>query len=67
MKENPLRVTALTPNQMARLLAAAGERRITEKMVVADIKNGAPVNPDGTLSLIEYAAWLAKEPQGHGD
>ena len=22
---------------------------------------GAPQNPDGTINLIEYAAWLAKE------
>lgn len=35
-------------------------------MVRADIEAGAPTNADGTLNLIHYAAWLAKEA-AHGD
>ena len=60
------RITALTPAQAAKILAAAGSRRITEAMVRADIEAGAPTNADGTLNLIHYAAWLAKEA-AHGD
>jgi hypothetical protein len=25
----------------------------------ADIADGAPTNPDGTVNLVHYAAWLA--------
>jgi len=60
------RITALTPAQAARILAAAGQRRITEAMVRADVEAGAPTNADGTLNLIHYAAWLAREA-AHGD
>ncbi len=60
------RITALTPAQAAKILAAAGHRRITEAMVRADIKAGAPTNADGTINLVHYAAWLAREA-AHGD
>ena len=52
---------ALTVTQMAKVLSAAGGRRITEAMVRADIDAGAPVNADGTMNLVHYAAWLARE------
>ena len=55
------RITALTPAQAAKILAAAGNRRITEAMVRADIEAGAPTNADGTVNLVHYAAWLARE------
>jgi len=60
------RMTALTPAQAAKILAAAGNRRITEAMVRADIEAGAPTNADGTVNLVHYAAWLAREA-AHGD
>ena len=60
------RITALTPTQAARILAAAGQRRITEAMVKADVEAGAPTNADGTINLVHYAAWLAREA-AHGD
>ncbi len=53
-------ITALTPAQTARILAAAGGRRITEAMVRADIAAGAPTNPDGAINLVHYAAWLVR-------
>ena len=59
--ESTPRITALTPAQAARILAAAGQRRITEAMVKADVDAGAPTNADGTLNLIHYAAWLARQ------
>ena len=58
------KMTALTPAQAARILAAAGSRRITEAMVRADIDAGAPANADGTVNLVHYAAWLAREVVG---
>jgi hypothetical protein len=46
---------------LQRVLTAAGGRPITEEMVRKDIEAGAPVNPDGTINLVHYAAWLARE------
>ena len=60
------RITALTPTQAARILAAAGQRRITEAMVKADIEAGAPTNADGTINLVHYAAWLARQVAERG-
>jgi hypothetical protein len=34
---------------------------ITEDMLRADVAAGAPVNADGTINLVHYAAWLVKE------
>jgi hypothetical protein len=34
---------------------------VTEKRVKEDIEAGAPVNGDGTVNLVEYIAWLARE------
>lgn len=50
-----------TPAEVARMLAAASGREITETMIREDINNGAPVNPDGSMNLIDYAAWLVRE------
>ena len=64
MNETTPSLTALTVAQVAKVLSAAGGRRITEEMLRADIDAGAPVNPDGTINLVHYAAWLAKEMAG---
>ena len=61
------KITALTPAQAAQILSAAGKRRVAEATVVADIAAGAPTNPDGTLNLVHYAAWLVREYADHGD
>ena len=58
----PLNPNALTVADAARLLAKAG--RVTEQMLRADLAAGAPANPDGTINLIHYAAWLVKEAGG---
>jgi hypothetical protein len=44
-----------------RILHKAGSRRITAELLDEDIDGGAPVTTDGTINLIHYAAWLAKE------
>ena len=64
MSETTPSLTALTVAQVAKVLSAAGGRRITEEMIRADIDAGAPVNPDGTINLVHYTAWLAKEMAG---
>jgi hypothetical protein len=36
-------------------------------MLEADVAAGSPVNADGTMNLIHYSAWLAKELKNGGD
>ena len=64
------KITALTPAQVAKILAAAGSRRITEAMIRVDIAAGAPANTDprnpGTINLVHYAAWLVRTSASSG-
>jgi len=62
----PLNPQALRPEDLARLLSAAGPRQVTLEMLQADIASGAPTNPNGTMNLVHYVAWLVKE-MGRGD
>ena len=57
-KLNP---AALTVADAARILTAAGGGAVTEEMIQADIDAGAPTNADGTINLVHYTAWLARE------
>ena len=54
------RIANLTKDELVRLLKSQGSRTITEEALAADIAAGAPVNENGTMSLIEYAAWILK-------
>lgn len=65
--ENNLKLTALKPDVLVRLLKQAGSRLISEDALQSDFESGAPRNADGTVNLIEYAAWLAKETEPNGD
>ncbi len=55
---------ALRLDDFAQLLSKAGEEPVTEAMLQEDIDAGAPTNSDGTLNLVQYAAWLVKEVAG---
>ena len=50
--------SALSLRALAGLLSKAGGRRVTAKMLKADVAAGAPTNDDGTMDLTSYAAWL---------
>ena len=67
MSETTPSLTALTVAQAAKVLSSAGGRRIDEDMLRADIDAGAPVNADGTINLVHYAAWLIRTLAGHDD
>ncbi len=54
----------MTAGQVAKVLRAAGARGLTEENIRADIDAGAPVNADGTINLVHYTAWLAREVAG---
>lgn len=58
--DNSLKLTALPPEVLVRLLKQAGSRLISAETLAADFAAGAPKNEDGTVNLIEYAAWLVK-------
>ena len=62
---NP-RLTSLPIADAARVLATASGERITMEMLGLDIRAGAPTNPDGTLNLITYGAWLISMRHGKG-
>jgi hypothetical protein len=62
--KSPLRPTALSLRDAARLLTRTGGQSISVEMLEADIDAGAPTNPDGTLNLVHYAAWLVRELAG---
>jgi len=58
---NQLKITAMSIPDLAKLLKQAGSRHVSEAAIKKDIEKGAPVNSDGTINLIYYAAWLLKE------
>ena len=51
---------------MARVLTASSPKPVAVETMRQDIDDGAPTNPDGTVNLVHYAAWLVKE-MGRGD
>jgi hypothetical protein len=65
-RESPsLNPNALTPADAARLLRKAGGQIVRVEAIQADLAAGAPANADGTINLVHYAAWLAREAE-HG-
>ncbi len=57
----PKSLTALSIAEVARLLSAAYRRQVTEDQVRAIAEAGDLLHGDGTLSLIDYVAFLAEE------
>ena len=57
MANNP---TALPKELVVRALNLAGSRSLSMETLEADIASGAPVNEDGTMNIIAYAAWILK-------
>jgi hypothetical protein len=53
--------TSLTPADVARLLTQVGGQPVSVQTIQADLAAGAPANADGTVNLVHYAAWLARE------
>ena len=44
----------------------AGSRNFTLERLEEDIASGAPVNADGTIDILKYIAWIAKEAGDDG-
>lgn len=64
MTAETLKITALTPEQAAKVLAAAYRRRIDEDQVRQVVEEAQLLRADGTFSLLEYVAYLAGEVTG---
>lgn len=65
-KNEHVNLAALKPSQMAEILSKAGGRAVGVAEVEQDIERGAPVDAEGNLNLLTYAAWLAKAAQALG-
>ena len=65
--DNSLRLTALQSDMLINLLKGAGSRLISAELLAADFEAGAPRNEDGTINLIEFAAWIVKGDEANAD
>ena len=63
---NQVDPTRLPIEQAAKLLSAAYRERIDALTIQEDIDSGAPTNSDGTINLVNYAAWQSEE-MGRGE
>lgn len=52
---------ALSPAELAGILVKAGSKAATEELIRRHLAMGAPLNPDGTLHLVHYTAWLVRQ------
>ncbi len=55
------RLTALSVEAVVLLLKRSGSQQVSVDSVRADLAAGAPQNPDRTLNLIAYGAWLVRD------
>ena len=62
MDQKPLKITALSIADVAKVLASASGREVTEEQVQEVAERGDLICSDGTISLLEYAAFLLQEP-----
>lgn len=62
-----LNPAAMFVEDAARALSRLGGTPVTEDMLRADIDAGAPTNDGGTINLVHYAAWLAREMSAAGE
>lgn len=62
-----LKITALSVQDAARVLSKAANKHVLEASLREDIDAGAPVNTDGTINIVQYAAWLIREVATRGN
>ncbi len=67
MNQKPVKITALSVEELAQLLSQAGRKAISGQDVLA-IAEVAGILRDGKIiNLIEYTAFLAREVAGGAD
>lgn len=57
---NKYDINELRIDDLVRFLKSVGSSSASREIIEADIAAGCPVNPDGTVSLLAYAAWLVR-------
>ena len=65
--DNSLKLTALQTEMLVNILKGAGSRLISAELLAADFEAGAPRNEDGTINLVEFAAWIVKGDEANAD
>lgn len=53
--------SALSLPDLAAMLSRFASEPITVAMLEADVADGCPTNPDGTINVVLFIAWLVKE------
>jgi hypothetical protein len=61
-----LNPAALRVEDASTVLSRMGGKPVTTDMLEVDIDAGAPTNPDGSINLVHYAAWLVREMSAGG-
>ena len=51
----------ITKENFVTAMRRSCSRTMTLERLEADIAAGAPVNADGTINILKYVAWIAKE------
>ena len=51
----------ITKENFVTAMRRSGSRTLTLERLEADTAAGAPVNADGTINILKYVAWIAKE------
>ncbi|HOM62106.1 MAG TPA: hypothetical protein PLP49_11815 [Anaerohalosphaeraceae bacterium] len=67
MNQKPVKITALTVEELAKLLSQAGRKSISGQEVLAIAEAAGIVRSGRTINLIEYTAFLAREVAGGAD
>lgn len=58
MPKEQIDMTHLSKDVTVKLLQNSGCKSFSVDVLEDDIASGAPVNPDGTINLFDYASWL---------
>ena len=67
MNQKTVKITALTVDELAKLLSQAGRKAVSGQDVLAIAEAAGIVREDSMINLIEYTAFLAREVAGGAD
>ena len=56
-----IKITALTPEEVAKLLSGASRKAVSAADIRAIAETAGILSANGTVNLIEYTAFLARE------
>ncbi|MEI8244609.1 MAG: hypothetical protein WCI51_02195 [Lentisphaerota bacterium] len=57
------KLTALSVDDLVRLLRQSGSRTVSRETIESQIAAGVPCNPDGTINLFHYVAFLLESTE----